>query len=115
MALIAVYIRIIRCWCQAKRLVLFIDEAYEQRIELEVWSDGCTHPSQLFQAFSTTTPATDGQLDQGPGVHEHGVRPVDESQLSMAVVDTGIANLGIACARASSRLVELCGVQHEHF
>ncbi len=102
---------------QTKRFILLVDELYERGIELHCSSVVAT-PDDLFAAFLTDP---DESIDSCSSASMAApsdaptVRPVDESQLGLSVIDTGIINLRIASARAASRLVEVCVAVTECF
>lgn len=95
---------------QTKRFILLVDELYERGIELHCSSAAAT-PDALFTAFMTDPDESIGDCSSasmGAPVDAPTVRPVDESQLGLSIIDTSIINLRIASARAASRLVEVC-------
>jgi predicted ATPase len=98
---------------QTKRFILLVDELYERDTSLHCLAAAST-PDQLFAAFLDPVAALPDSVPSAPQDAPQ-VRAVDESQLAMSVVDAGIINLRVACARAASRLVEVCAVTLSSF
>lgn len=105
------------CCLQAKRLVVLVDELYEKGVSLFVHSAAET-PSDIFQGVfdveEADTANAQDVVGEMPDVHPDQVeaatflRRVDESQLSLSVVDAALESLRIACARAVSRMTQVC-------
>ncbi len=98
---------------QARRFVLLVDELFEHSTQLHCLTHACAHPRDVFAEFLLDPPQEHSPSEAGSVAGAAvdlpaTVRPVDESQLSLAVATTGLVHLQLASRRAVSRLVQVC-------